>query len=341
MDSVSLTHSHISRKLSLLCELGNLGKYNTEDLEQIQTEYKLGSLLLIVSYHEELIDKKPIVEDYEAFLIAENIIENINRLAINILNLPLPPIAGPLIHEYNQLQVRPKTVECKVSTCEICNIPLIVRPAASDQCCPLCGIIIPLKGTYFDLSSDTCAKNGPYKPSKHCEQWVTRIFAQETTAIPDLLIQDIIKCMTRDGVKTNQLTCPLIRDSYLKKELRQTKYNANVPKIRRIITGISPPQPTNAEYTLICQMFDLIDELFITVRPDGFSSRRYYPHFIRKIIEIVYHTRPKIKNAIIGGIHMQEKKTTDSHDMLWEKICKASDGRFAFSKTKEIIYYHR
>ncbi len=218
-----------------------------------------------------------------------------------------------------------------------CGIELIIRSDISDLCCTECGYTEKLEGVYID--EVTTVKNGPYKSSKHCDDWVSCIFAIEKTNIPEQIIDNILKCMKRDSVRPRQLTCKLVR-IYLKELQRQgTKYNANAPKIRKIISGIAPPQPTAGEYDQICKMFEVIDDIFVKIKPDGYCSRRYYPHFIRKIIEHIYNNRPKVRDAIVEGIHIQEKKTKESHDILWKHICDASDGALKFSKTREITFY--
>lgn len=347
MNSVVSLNNIILKKINLLLNIIDTAvdmlaldtEYHTL-IHVLKNEYMLNSLPMLILYHNATdLTRASIFLDYELFIMSNGIIDNINDMADMILKVKLPSCVEPYIHEYKQLSIINTASTCIKSTCLECDAELIVRSDIGDLYCAICGYTEKLDGVYID-ESNIVIKTGPYKPSKHCDDWVTRIFAMEKTIIPQHVIDSIMKCMERDGVKNRQLTCKLIRDTYLKELHREgTKYNANTPKIRKMITGIAPPQPTAREYEEICRMFETIDQIFVKIKPDGYSSRRYYPHFIRKIIEHVYHDRLEVKNAIIEGIHIQEKKTKESHDILWKHICDASDGVLQFSKTKELIFY--
>ena len=343
MNSISVLHSNILKKIDLLISIANCKPKTTKtimlQISNFRASYLLLTLPIINSYYEkDEITRQNMNEEFEELIIAENIVNRIEDYGNILMTFDLPYTASPFIHDFKQLSLISKNVfKCR-AICVNCSIDMVIRPELSDYCCSSCGYIERIDGINTDDNNDTQPKVSPYKPSKHCEEWVLCIFACEKTDIPDDLINSIRSCMNRDGVTKSNLSCKLIRNTYLK-ELHRTEYNSNTPKIRKILTGISPPRPTPIEFEMICKKFDLSDSIYMHIKPPNYTSRRHYPYFIRKIIEDVYSDKPRVRNAIIEGIHMQERKTKESHDILWERICQASNGRLKFTKTKEITYY--
>lgn len=340
-NKVNVINNTINVKLSILTNIAKQLNVDTDDIDNFKDIYKLQSLPII--YAMVVSDSEAVNNEFELFISSECILERIDALGSLLLTKYKSKINNTgsvhsLISEFKQININAKLIYETNNTCINGHGPLVNEYYLYESRCLVCGYVEAFpQGILEDTAENS---KGPYKPSKHCEQWVSRIFAMEHINIPESLIAGIKRCAKRDGIAEIDLTCKCIRDTYLK-ELHQTKYNGNVPKIRRIINGISPPQPTREEYMRICSLFDLIDGLFLEIKPKNFSSRRYYPHFIRKIIEIIYADRPKVKFLILEGIHIQEQKTTQINDELWEMICEKSDGQLTFSKTKKIMYYNR
>jgi hypothetical protein len=272
--------------------------------------------------------KQFILDQYLGFISGENVCEKIELLAKKIFSTATLVMA-PLIHDFNQIGSTGSFVKINSNKCE-CGGDFQIRPITSDMFCTKCGNVEIIEGTYFDNMDGN--RNAPYKPSKHCQNWVSRIFGIERIKIPDDVKDKIKDCMVRDNVK--KPNCELIRQ-YLK-ELKITKYNNNIVKIRREITGIGPPTPNDQQIINICTRFAQIDEIYMKIKSKEEKSRRYYPFFIRKAIEIEYSEHPKDKEMILEGIHIQDRSTTEKHDEIYEKICEASNGQLKFSITKPI-----
>jgi hypothetical protein len=191
--------------------------------------------------------------------------------------------------------------------------------------CKKCGLTNELYGTVFEdeqfyYQEGHRTKHGTYDPSKHCRIWVERIQARETTDIPDTVIQKIKNCIIRDKIKNkNQITCNQIRN-YLR-SVHNSKYNEHVPLIRKLITGISPPQLTDYEMQLIHIYFDKVIHIFDEIKPPEKTNCPYHPYFIYKIIEqIIDNTIRRLK--ILACIHLQSRETLVHNDRLWKPICE-------------------
>ncbi len=339
MDRTLCIYEEISNKIKILldvCDLQKIDNSITSELLDIDKHFRLNSSQYIVDWisAKNSSDIATVSLDFKNYLLSENIIQKLDTLSKNVFKEPDKSIMA-LMHNYarNSFGIKP-TIEDK-NTCSDCNVEYVVRPNLSDQYCPNCGIIIPLKGTVFETSDNV--RGGPYKPSEHCETHVNCIFALELTEIPKEVIEGIKRLMRNENVLPNrQLTCKKIRQ-YLK-ELHQAQYNRNVPKIRLMLTGLRPPRPSSDKFNEICWYFDLADRIWLEIKPDNIRSRQYYPHRIRKIIEIVYKDDIRTRNTIIEGIHLQEESTYKIHDQYWEEICERSEGKIPFIKTEKYLY---
>ncbi len=341
MENVTQIHSEISGKIKYLYMAiehkgDTIDEKTIDELTKLDSEYRLNSSIPIInsmtaSNYDELVDASTVFKEY---ITSANIMQRLNILSKIIFSNPDHKIIS-LMHNYtnNNLILNSSAVEER-ELCPDCNVEFSIRHAYSDQYCPKCGMIIQLDGISFEVNENS--KSGPYKPSEHCETHINCIFAQELTEIPKTLIDSIQRLIKNENILPNrQLTCKKIRQ-YLK-ELKQTQYNKNVPKIRLIITGIKPPSPTIDKFNEICWYFDLADKIWMEIKPPDIKSRQYYPHRIRKIIEIVYKDDIKTRNSIIECIHLQEENTYKIHDHYWKEICDKSNGKIPFIKTEKYL----
>jgi hypothetical protein len=209
----------------------------------------------------------------------------------------------------------------------ICKSKMNIDSMTSTLICKNCGIIKKLYGTVFEddqfyYQEGQRTKHGTYDPSKHCRFWVERIQARETTEIPESVIHNIKICIINNKIKNiNQISCNEIR-----KYLRQThnsKYNEHVPLIRKLITGITPPQLTEHEMQLINIYFDKVIHIFDEIKPPEKTNCPYHPYFIYKIIEqILNKDSDRIrKHQILSCIHLQSRETLVDNDRIFKPIC--------------------
>jgi hypothetical protein len=194
--------------------------------------------------------------------------------------------------------------------------------------CKKCGLTKELYGTVFEdeqfyYQEGQRTKHGTYDTAKHCKAWIDRIQAKENTEIPTDIVQDIKKYIILDKITNkHNITCSQIR-KYLQLT-NNSKYNEHVPLIRKLITGISPPQLTEYEIQLIYIYFDKVIHIFEEIKPISKTNCPYYPYFIYKIIEqIITKSSDRIRKLkILECIHLQSRETLICNDFIWHPICE-------------------
>jgi hypothetical protein len=137
-------------------------------------------------------------------------------------------------------------------------------------------------------------------------------------------IEKIVECikiqLAQERIRNiDYITYNLIR-SYLHKN-GSSSYNEHIPLIRRLITGVSPPQMTEAELQRVNIYFIRIIKLYNTVKPSTKINCPYHPYIIYKILEQILQDGQR-KSAILKCIHLQSSQTLIQNDRLWKKICE-------------------
>lgn len=303
--------------------------------------YEMDVVDVLTSYYDESIDTrvpqpKAIISDtYGMRVISENYIGNLNQCMRFIEDLykhmrtNIDVGAGfdklsDMIHRFKRSPISIGVKGIDYDIC-VCGADMEIFPMMSEIVCPSCGIIAMMYGTVFEDSQfysqeGQRSKHGTYEPSRHCKFWVHRIQARENTDIPKKCIDQLVQCMRRDGViDGRRLMCSQIRQ-YLK-ETRNTEFNDHVPLIRKIITGIAPPQLSGPELRVLYNLFDKTVNVFETVKPSTKSNTMYYPYIIYKILELSMPGNRIRKKKILECIHLQSRDTLIANDNIWEKIC--------------------
>ena len=175
-----------------------------------------------------------------------------------------------LFYRYENFTINKKMTSTKYNICPNCNTKMEVISNFSELVCSKCGLTECLYGTVFEVAqfyNQTIprTKHGSYDPSKHCRYWVERIQARETKDIPGKVLNGIKYCINRNKIKSiDDITCEVIR-KYLR-EIGFTKFNEHVPLIRKLITGINPPQLTDRELQLINIYFDKVIKIYDIIK---------------------------------------------------------------------------
>lgn len=339
----------------------NIDNKIIKDINEIKEEYEMGTINILSEYFllsssntNNILDNDTIIKEknilfnkYQNFIKKENFINKLDRLIsaiktdMKILedNLDLNQSSSdsnPIyliqdiykhLKNYNNSTISKNVKEVIYEIC-ICSEKMCIDSVSSTLICKKCGITKQLYGTVFEdeqfyFQEGQRTKHGTYDPSKHCRFWVERIQARETTEIPETVINSIKKCIMTNKIKNiNQISCNQIR-----KFLRQThnsKYNEHIPLIRKIITGITPPQLTEHEMQLINIYFDKVIRIFDEIKPPGKSNCPYHPYFIYKIIEqILNKDSDRIrKYQILNCIHLQSRETLVDNDRIFKPICE-------------------
>jgi hypothetical protein len=219
--------------------------------------------------------------------------------------------------------------------CE-CGERRVNLPRHGDMYCYECGTYMADVGMITDDMLDGYGglprqrqKTSGHDASRHWRIWTHRIQAREKYETPD-----DVRAVVRAGFKglgirdADSMHCSMIR--IFLKDADMSCHNDHVPTIRKDVCGIVPPQITHEENVRGAMIFHRACEIYVEIRPDGFSNNMYYPYMVRKIWECILPDGDR-KNRIIDCIHMQGHDVTVRNDCTWELICVKL-------KMKEVVY---
>jgi len=238
-------------------------------------------------------EKEKYFNNYQSFIRKENFTSRMDRvfkkikkhIKTNGIDLSLnSKDVGPtqmqfesdifeLTKLYENSSVNKNIKEISYESCDKCRNKMTIIPNNSELICENCGITKNLYGTVFEddqfyYQEGQRTKHGNYDPTKHCRIWVERIQARETTDIPQRVIESIKKCINRDRIRDiKRINCSQIR-KYLQ-QTHNSKYNEHIPLIRKLMTGVVPPQLSDHELQLINIYFDKVIRIFDEVKPTG------------------------------------------------------------------------
>jgi phage regulator Rha-like protein len=306
------------KQISQIIEKVDL-EYETDiipSLVEYYGENKLGAdsyniQLASNDYNGKLVQCIEFIQSMRDYLLKKNT----RKVVVAVLN--------STIKEFKEFII---TTEVKKMDCETCSCggKMKVFPTNSERICERCGFVMVLYGTVFEDTQfynqeGQRSKHGSYEPSRHCKFWVCRIQAEGSTEISATCIDQVTACAKRDGIiDRRKLMCAQIRE-YLK-ETKFTNYNDDVPLIRKIITGIVPPQLTHDELRCLYNLFDKCVNAYEKVKPIGKSNKMYYPYIIYKILDHIIKNSMR-KRRILECIHLQSRDTLIANDNTWERIC--------------------
>jgi hypothetical protein len=243
------------------------------------------------------------------------------------------------IQKFNNIKLDFKPSEEILDYCE-CGHLMQVMAGSSEMVCNHCGYLYELKGTVFDdnqfySQEGTRYKHAGYEPSKHCKAWLERIQARETNTITDLQLMKIDICIRRDGITNKKrLTIEQLR-RYLK-DTDLTELNEHVALIKRLITGITPPQLTYAETQAITNSFSKAVKAYNIIRPRNKSNMLFYPFLLWKLIDM-HVTDYSKRKSLLSFIHLQGTQTLIQNDQIWHQICGVTPG-FHYRPTDRYEY---
>lgn len=355
--TIETTNNNIVIKINAITQLLDIFQKNSLNVDkkiinniiEIKEDYEMGSINILSEYFlisnnhrhadnddvkKDLSKKKELYfSKYQRFIRKDSFISKLDRILQNIKKYITEQLEKTSLHEihailkiYNNSTINKNIKEVRYEMCT-CSTKMDIDPVSSTLICKSCGLTKELFGTVFEdeqfyYQEGQRTKHGTYDPAKHCRFWVDRIQARETTEIPDAVIVSIKDCISRDKIKNkNHINCIQIR-----KYLRQThnsKYNEHVPLIRKLITGITPPQLTDYEMQLIHIYFDKVIHIFDEIKPPKKTNCPYHPYFIYKIIEqIIIKDSDRIRKLkILACIHLQSRETLICNDVIWSPIC--------------------
>lgn len=245
-----------------------------------------------------------------------------------------------LLSKYAKIKVEVKVEEVYISNiCHTCNEAMMITGINEQSCakCGRCQEAVVLSNDDNNVMAETNnSKSGSYDPSKHCKYWIDRIQGREISDMTEIYKTSkmIKELLDKEKIKNiDYITCELIR-KYLRRCSKST-LNEHIPLIRKIITGVAPPQLTEQELQTLNIYFIKIIKIYNTIKPPNKVNCPYHPYIIFKILEqvLVDGTRKKL---ILTCIHLQSTQTLILNDKIWYDICavlKQDDNLFRYMAT--------
>ena len=158
-------------------------------------------------------------------------------------------------------------------------------------------------------------KKGIYNPRKHFRNWIDHIIGREDDIqATDLnrIKDNIIDILNTTKVNINDITIHDIRN-YLKL-CKATKYNKNLTKLYREVTGKETPMLCQQTETKLLHYFNII----ILISNNVTSNLKSYPYYIYKLIELFGTNEDK---KVLKFIYLQSTKTLSESDKCWREVC--------------------
>lgn len=211
-----------------------------------------------------------------------------------------------------------------ISIC-LCGNSITFSVGKSEAVCHICGRTERLVGLVFEdeqfyYQEDQRSKHGSYISADHCKKWLDNIQAREKTEINKKILCNIHNYITINKINPEDLTTDLMRS--ILKVLQYTKYNDNVNLIKKLITGVAPPQLNEIEMQHVILWFNKIMAIYNSIKCKNRSNCPNHQYFIFKILDhILDHWEPDDKNLLLKCIHLQSNSTLVKNDGLWKEIC--------------------
>jgi hypothetical protein len=207
------------------------------------------------------------------------------------------------------------------TTCSECSsIRVIMDEVSSDLICMDCGL------TFFHMMEGTMSYKDEqehekifvysYKRENHFNEWISQFQAQETTSIPDTVIDQLRSEFKKQKIKNlNDITHAKVR-AVLKK-LRFNKYYEHVPYIANMLNGIKPPTMSARLEAKLRHMFDEIQEPFNKHCPKDRKNFLSYSYVLYKFCELLEED-----DFLVCFPLLKSKEKLYQQDAIWKNICK-------------------
>lgn len=215
-----------------------------------------------------------------------------------------------------------KKAEKRVDVCPTCPDSNIFHFAdTSELVCDNCGLILATliseELTYRE-EQETSEKivNYSYKRENHFNEWLSQFQAQETTNIPQEVIEQLRSELKKIKIKAlEEITHARVRS--LLKKLKLNKYYEHVPYITNILSGIKPPQMPQELEERLRIMFKDIQKPFDDNCPSYRRNFLSYSYVLYKFCELLSED-----SYLQYFPLLKSKEKLYQQDVIWKKICQ-------------------
>ncbi len=343
MTNVEGISSKINSKIKIINELQTRCQVASIDqlslaYQKVVENFEFGSLQILSDYYflstDSPADKKKkadLLNQYIRFIIRENVVSRLNSIYAHLKNIVLQyeartPELSKLLFQYEEIKLKIVPRESRGYECSICDEQMSFISRESILECPKCFAQMDAKGMMLSEDQANIAdrnhRSNQYQSRKHGKAWLDALQGLESKEIPKYVITHVRDCMRKDRIiDMSKATCSTIR-GYLSKMPKTSKYNQHIPKIRKLVTGIEPPQLTEAETDLFYEYFGRVINIYNSTKKK--VNCPYCPYFIYKILEHMLSDPESEdrRNRFFSYIHLQLPNTLNEQDRVWEQICK-------------------
>jgi hypothetical protein len=209
--------------------------------------------------------------------------------------------------------------------CKRCNSSNIFLESSSVSVCGDCAHCVLLLGeelSYKDEQEIEKVVNYSYKRDNHFNEWLLQFQAQETTSIPQDVIEQLRSEFKKQKIKNiSDITHAKVRT--LLKKLRLNKYYEHVPYISNILNGMQPPKMTQALEDRLRMMFREIQEPFNKHCPESRKNFLSYSYVLYKFCELLGED-----DYLSCFPLLKSKEKLYQQDVIWKQICKELQWEF-------------
>jgi len=211
--------------------------------------------------------------------------------------------------------------ELKINNvCNVCKSSSVyIEDLTSDKICMDCGIaehtIIEGNLSYKEEQEQEITFVYSYKRENHFNEWISQFQAQETTNIPDDVLEQLRCELKKQRIKNlSEITHTKVRT--LLKKLRYNKYYEHVPYITNLLNGVRPPSMSNDLEETLRKMFMDIQKPFDDHCPEERKNFLSYSYVLYKFCELLE------KDDFLPCFPLlKSKEKLYQQDVIWKKIC--------------------
>jgi len=215
-------------------------------------------------------------------------------------------------------------------SCSACkSSDVFVDYTAGDIVCTACGLsdihIADSNISYKDEQEHEVTFTYSYKRENHFNEWITQFQAQETTTIPDTVMDDLKAEFKKQKITSlTDITHAKVKGAL--KKLRHNKYYEHVPFITNILNGSKPPSMSPKLEDTLRKMFDEIQLPFDKHCPKERKNFLSYSYVIYKFCELLEED-----DYLPYFPLLKSKEKLHQQDVIWKKICE--ELKWEFIKT--------
>jgi hypothetical protein len=304
---------------------GSVRDYLRENLRELIDDYEISTAEVVSQYF--ITAEVNTYISYLRLILNMGILQRLGEI-ITIIRKVASDCKSPnkdftrALEQYTELVVDIPNLANNSYYCDSCRIPLTIDTEHSTFFCRKCGKAENVSGMIFDEGERESTSANGYDPVGRFKFLIDRIQAKESIEIPPEVIDGLNKCAKKYSIRGDEMVCDDVR--LFLQEIKQSKYNDHVPHIRKLLTGIAPPELSPEEVKEIQTKFYAVVRIYEIIKPAERKNCPCHRYFLFKVIEDVLLDHPD-KNrtqAILGCIHLQSAITLVKNDNFWKKICE-------------------